>query len=140
MLEAMGRGELNALYVIGENPAQSEADVSHAIKLLQGLDHLVVQDIFLTKTGQLADVVLPASAAWCEGEGTGTNSERRVERGRKAIEPPPGARDDIEIILDIARRLGHDWPYRGAEDVWDEVRRLSPMHAGMSYARLEGLG
>ncbi len=139
MFEAMGRGELNALYVIGENPAQSEADVSHAVKLLQGLDHLVVQDIFLTKTGQLADVVLPASAAWCEGEGTVTNSERRVQRVRKALEPPPGARDDIEIILEIARRLGQDWPYRGAEDVWEEVRRLSPMHAGMSYARLEEL-
>jgi formate dehydrogenase major subunit len=139
MFEAMGRGELNALYVIGENPAQSEADVSHAVKLLEGLDHLVVQDIFLTKTGQLADVVLPASAAWCEGEGTVTNSERRVQRVRKAIEPPPGARDDIEIILGIARRLGHDWPYSGAEEVWEEVRRLSPMHAGMSYARIEEL-
>jgi predicted molibdopterin-dependent oxidoreductase YjgC len=140
MFEAMGRGELNALYVIGENPAQSEADVAHALALLKGLDHLVVQDIFLTKTAHLADVVLPASAAWCEGEGTVTNSERRVQRVRKALEPPAGARDDIEILLDIARRLGHDWQYANAEAAWEELRTLSPMHAGMSYARLEALG
>jgi predicted molibdopterin-dependent oxidoreductase YjgC len=139
MFEAMGRGELNALYVIGENPAQSEADGAHATALLGGLDHLVVQDIFLTKTGQMADVVLPASAAWCEGEGTVTNSERRVQRVRKALEPPAGAHDDIDILLDLAGRLGFDWQYCGAEAVWEEVRRLSPMHAGMSYARLEEL-
>jgi formate dehydrogenase major subunit len=140
MFEAMGRGDLRALYVLGENPAQSEADVSHAISLLEGLDHLVVQDIFLTKTAQLADVVLPASAAWCEAEGTVTNSERRVQRVRKALEPPGDARDDIEILLEIARRLGQDWCYKSAEEVWDELRSLSPLHAGMTYRRLEELG
>jgi formate dehydrogenase major subunit len=140
MFEAMGRGELRALYVIGENPAQSEADATHAVPLLEGLDCLVVQDIFLTRTAELADVVLPASAAWCEAEGTVTNSERRVQRVRAALTPPEGARDDIEIICGIARRLGHDWGYVGAEAVWDELRALSPMHAGMSYARLEELG
>ncbi len=140
MFEAMGRGDLRALYVLGENPAQSEADVSHAIALLEGLDHLVVQDIFLTKTAQLADVVLPASAAWCEAEGTVTNSERRVQRVRKALEPPGDARDDIEILLEIARRLGQDWCYKSAEEVWDELRSLSPLHAGMTYRRLEELG
>ena len=133
MFEAMGRGEFTALYVIGENPAQSEADVAHAIALLEGLDHLVVQDMFLTRTAQLADVVLPATAAWCEGEGTVTSSERRVQRVRKALEPPPGARDDIEILLELARRLGREWTYPDVEAVWDEVRALSPMHAGMSY-------
>ncbi len=112
--------------------------------LLTGLDHLVVQDIFLTKTAELADVVLPGSASWCESEGTVTNSERRVQRCRKALDPPPGARDDIQIILDICRRLGHEWgygtePLEVAERVWNEVRSLSPMHAGMSYARLEEL-
>ena len=140
MFEAMERGDLTALYVIGENPAQSEAESEHAVHLLEGLDHLVVQDIFLTRTAQLASVVLPASAAWCESEGTVTNSERRVQRVRKALEPPEGARDDIEIILDVARRLGHDWRYDSSEAVWDELRSLSPMHAGMSYARLEELG
>ena len=140
MFEAMAHNTLTALYVIGENPAQSEADVSHAVALLEGLDHLVVQDIFLTRTAELADVVLPATAAWCESEGTVTSSERRVQRVRKAIDPPVGARDDIEIIVELARRLGREWSYPGAEAVWDEVRSLSPMHAGMSYARLESLG
>jgi predicted molibdopterin-dependent oxidoreductase YjgC len=140
MFEAMERGELRALYVIGENPAQSEADASHAVPLLEGLACLIVQDIFLTKTAELADVVLPASAAWCEAEGTVTNSERRVQRVRAALRPPEGARDDIEILGDVARRLGHDWKYGGAEDVWDELRSLSPIHAGMPYARLEELG
>jgi formate dehydrogenase major subunit len=140
MFEAMERGDLTALHVIGENPAQSEAESEHAVHLLEGLDHLVVQDIFLTRTAQLADVVLPATAAWCESEGTVTNSERRVQRVRKALEPPAGARDDIEIILDIARRLGHEWRYDSVEAVWDELRSLSPMHAGMTYRRLEQLG
>jgi predicted molibdopterin-dependent oxidoreductase YjgC len=140
MFEAMERGDLTALYVIGENPAQSEADSAHATHLLEGLGHLVVQDIFLTRTAQMADVVLPATAAWCEAEGTVTNSERRVQRVRKALEPPDGARDDIAILLDVAARLGHTWRYADAEAVWDELRSLSPMHAGMSYRRLEELG
>jgi predicted molibdopterin-dependent oxidoreductase YjgC len=140
MFEAMGKGNLRALYVLGENPAQSEADVSHAVSLLEGLDHLVVQDIFFTKTAELADVVLPATAAWCEAEGTVTNSERRVQRVRKALEPPEGTRDDIELLLEIAARLGHEWKYASSEAVWDELRSLSPMHAGMSYRRLEELG
>ncbi len=140
MFDAMERGELRTLYVIGENPAQSEANVTHAISLLQGLEHLVVQDIFLTKTAELATVVLPASANWVESEGTVTSSERRVQRVRKALNPPGMARDDIEIICDIAKRLGHDWGHPSAEEVWDELRSLSPIHAGMSYKRLEELG
>jgi formate dehydrogenase major subunit len=140
MFAAMERRELTALYVMGENPAQSEADVAHAIRLLEGLDHLVVQDIFLTKTAQLADVVLPATAAWCETEGTVTSSERRVQRVRKAIEPPDGARDDVDILCAVARRLGHDWAYGSAEQIWDELRSLSPLHRGMSWRRLEELG
>jgi formate dehydrogenase major subunit len=110
------------------------------MELLEGLDHLVVQDIFLTRTAEIADVVLPASASWCEAEGTVTNSERRVQRVRKAIDPPGQARDDMQIMCDIARRLGHDWQYADAEQAWDELRSLSPMHAGMSFARLEELG
>jgi predicted molibdopterin-dependent oxidoreductase YjgC len=144
MFAAMGRRDLRALYVIGENPAQSEADGTHAIQLLRGLDHLVVQDIFLTKTAQLADVVLPGSASWCESNGTVTNSERRVQRVRKALDPPGDARDDVQILIDLARCLGHDWDYGPAdqrsEQVWDELRSLSPMHAGMSYVRLGELG
>ena len=131
---------LRGLFVIGENPAQSEADVHHSIQLLRDLDHLVVQDIFLTKTAELADVVLPGSASWCEANGTVTNSERRVQLVRKALDPPGDARDDIEILLAIAANLGHEWTYGSAEEIWDELRSLSPMHAGMSYARLAELG
>ncbi len=140
MFEAMEHGELRALYVIGENPAQSEADQTRARRLLAGLDHLVVQDIFLTKTAELADVVLPASASLGEAEGTVTSSERRVQRVRKALDPPGEARDDIEIVYELARRLGDELGSPRAEDVWNELRTLSPMHAGMSYARLEELG
>ena len=137
MFEAMERKELSALYVIGENPLQSEADQNHARHLLEDLEFLVCQDMFLTKTAELADVVFPATAAWCEGEGTVTNSERRVQRVRKALEPVSGTRGDIAILFDLAKRLGHDWGTPHAEDIWNEVRALSPVHAGMSYARLE---
>jgi predicted molibdopterin-dependent oxidoreductase YjgC len=140
MFGAMERGELGAVYVVGENPAQSEADQQRAVRLLGGLDHLVVQDIFLTRTAELAHVVLPAAAGWAESEGTVTNSERRVQRVRRALEAPPGARDDVEIICELARRLGHDWGTPSAEAIWDECRSLSPMHGGMSYPRLEALG
>ncbi len=140
MFEAMEHGNLHAVYVVGENPAQSEADQRRATELLAGLQHLVVQDIFLTKTAELADVVFPAAASWCESEGTVTSSERRVQRVRKALEPPGEARDDIAILLEAARRLGHDLGRPSAEEVWDELRSLSPMHAGMSYARLEQSG
>jgi predicted molibdopterin-dependent oxidoreductase YjgC len=140
MFEAMDHGELKAAYIVGENPARSEADQTRAVRLLSGLEHLVVQDIFLTQTAELAHVVLPAAAGWAESEGTVTNSERRVQRVRKALDPPAGARDDIEIICEIAKRLGSDWDRPTAEEVWDECRSLSPMHAGMSYKRLDELG
>ncbi len=140
MFEGMERGELRALYVIGENPAQSEADERRAMRLLEGLDHVVVQDIFRTKTAELADVVLPAAASWCESEGTVTSSERRVQRVRKALAPPGEAHDDITILCDLARRLGRDWGCPTAEQIWDELRGLSPWHGGMSYRRLEELG
>jgi formate dehydrogenase major subunit len=140
MFDAMERGDLTAVYVIGENPVHSEADQKRAIRLMTGLEFLVVQDMFLTATAELADVVLPASAAWVESEGTVTNSERRVQRVRKALDPPGEARDDLEIIGDLARGMGFDWGTPTAEDVWNELRSLSPVHAGMSYKRLEDLG
>jgi predicted molibdopterin-dependent oxidoreductase YjgC len=140
MFEAMEHGELTAAYIVGENPARSEADQTRAVRLLSDLEHLVVQDIFLTQTAELAHVVLPAAAGWAESEGTVTNSERRVQRVRRALKPPAGARDDVDIICDLAQRLGCDWGRPTAEQVWDECRSLSPMHAGMSYARLDELG
>jgi predicted molibdopterin-dependent oxidoreductase YjgC len=140
MFDAMERGELTTVYALGENPADSEADRHRARKLLGGLEFLVVQDLFYTETATLADVVLPATAGWCESEGTVTSSERRVQRVRAAVPPPPGVRDDTEIIFELARRLGHDWGKPDAERIWNELRQLSPMHAGMSYKRLEELG
>src|SRR5690242_1847114 len=140
MFEGMEHGKLRSLYIVGENPARSEADQTRAVRLLSGLDHLVVQDIFLTQTAELAHVVLPAAAGWAESEGTVTNSERRIQRVRRALEPPAGARDDIDIICDLARRMGVDWGHPTAEQVWDECRSLSPMHAGMAYHRLDELG
>ena len=141
MIQAMSHGELTSLYVIGENPAQSDADLHHVVGALKKLDHLVVQEIVLTATAQLAHVVLPAAATWCEGEGTVTNSERRVQRCRKAVNPPDGARDELWIMAQIARRLGHDWGTPTAEDVWNEFRVVAPSFAGgMSYARLEAMG
>ncbi|GHH82003.1 formate dehydrogenase subunit alpha [Streptomyces sulfonofaciens] len=141
MFEAMeprpGGAALKAVYCIGENPAQSEADSDQAVRRLSALDFLVVQDIFLTKTAELAHVVLPATAGWAETEGTTTNSERRVQRVRKAVNPPGEAREDIDIICDIAARLGHDWKYADSEAVWNELRSVSPQHYGMTYERLE---
>ena len=140
MFDAMERGELKAAYVIGENPVQSEADQKRTKELIGGLEFMVVQDLFLTATAEMADVVFPASAAWAESEGTVTNSERRVQRVRKALNPPGDARDDLWILFELARRMGHDWGEPSAELVWDEVRSLSPVHKGMTYARLEELG
>jgi formate dehydrogenase major subunit len=140
MFEAIEHGELRALYIIGENPAQAEADTTRATGLLRTLDTLIVQDIFMTKTAAMADVVLPAAAAWCESDGTVTSSERRVQRVRKALDPPGEARDDITILSALARQLGRDWGCPTAAEVWEEVRSLSPWHGGMTYRRLEELG
>jgi predicted molibdopterin-dependent oxidoreductase YjgC len=140
MFKAMERRELSTLYCLGENPADSEADRHHALKLLGGLEFLLVQDLFYTKTAELADVVLPAAAGAFESEGTVTSSERRVQRVRRTVAPPEGVRDDIAILFDLARRLGHDWGQPESESIWNECRSLSPMHGGMSYRRLEELG
>ncbi len=140
MFEAMEEGELRALYVIGENPADSEANVAHARKLLEGLDLLVVQDISLTHTARMADVVLPAAAGWSSSEGTVTSSERRVQRVRAAVPPQGDARDDVRIIGDLARHMGAPWSTVTAHELWDELRTLSPLHGGMSWDRLEASG
>ena len=140
MFEAMERKELTAAYVIGENPASSEADKTHTVELLEDLDCLIVQDLFLTRTAELADVVFPASNAAFESEGTVTNSERRVQRVRPALTPPGNAKDDIWIIAQLAGRLGADWGELTPFEAWEELRSLSPMHAGMSWQRLEDLG
>jgi len=140
MFEGIEEGVIRALYIIGENPAQAEADVGRARRLLEAVDFIVVQDIMLTRTAEMADVVLPAAADWCEAEGTVTSSERRVQRVRKALDPPGEARPDQQIIAAFAATLGHDWGTPTAEEIWDELRGLSPIHAGMSYRRLDEHG
>lgn len=140
MFEGMEEGKVKTAYALGENPATSEADVSRAQQLLSELDTLIVQDLFLTKTAELATVVFPAAADWAESDGTVTSSERRVQRVRAAVSPPGQARPDRWILSALAARLGLDWGFPTAEELWDELRGLSPMHAGMSYARLEQHG
>jgi formate dehydrogenase major subunit len=139
MIDAIDRGTMTSLFCIGENPAQADADTTHIEHVLGKLDHLVVQEIFLTKTAQMADVVLPAAATWCEGEGTVVNSERRVQRLRKVVEPPADARDELWIISQIAKRMGVDFGSPTAEEVWNELRSLAPAFQGMTYRRLEEL-
>ncbi len=138
MFDAMDRGVMKSIFVIGENPVQSDADQNHTEHALRGLDHLVVFDIFRTQTAELADVVLPAASGWCESEGTVTNSERRVQRIRKALEPPGEAREELWVLSEIAKRLGTDWGHPTANEIWEEVRSLGDeMFGGMSYERLE---
>jgi formate dehydrogenase major subunit len=140
MFEGMEKGEIRAAYIIGENPLMSEANQVRCRRLLDGLEFVVLQDIALNQTAEVADVVLPSALSWCECEGTVTNSERRVQLMRKALDPPGEARDDIFILQDLARRMGHDWGYTCAEDVWNEVRSLAGRYRGMSYRRLEECG
>ena len=133
MFEAMHRNELRALYVIGENPAQSEADAKSARKALSQLDTLIVQDIFLTRTAEMADVVFPASVGWAESDGTVTSSERRVQRVRPAVKSIGSTKDDLDIIVGLADRLGANWPARRPEQVWDEIRALLDNGPGLQW-------
>lgn len=133
------RGEIRAMVVIGENPMLSDPDLHHVEEALENLEFLVVQDIFLTETAKYADVVLPG-ACFAEKDGTFTNTERRVQRVRKAVDPPGEARADWEIICDLAARMGYPMSYRSAEEIFEEIRSLTPSYAGMTYARLEGRG
>ncbi len=136
MLDAAHHGTLRAVYVFGENPMRSDPDVAHVAHCLKALDFLVVQDIFLTETAELADVVLPG-ASFTEKDGTFTNTERRVQRVRRAVEPVGHSRPDWMILAELLARLGRPERYPDAEAVFDEMRRLTPSHAGMTYARLE---
>ena len=139
MLPAIKTGGIKALYIVGENPAISDPDSDHAVKEMQALEFLVVQDIFLTETGKLADVVLPA-ASFAEKEGTFSNTERRVARVRKAVPPPGQARPDWQIICDLATRLGYPMTYKNPEEIFEEIRKVTPSYAGISYQRLEAGG
>jgi formate dehydrogenase major subunit len=139
MIPAAHDGTLKALYVIGENPLVSDPDVNHAEKSLKHLDFLVVQDIFLTETARLADVALPG-VCFAEKDGTFANTERRVQRVRKAVEPPGQAWDDWKIICEIATRLGYEMAYDNSRQIMEEIARVTPSYAGLSYERIEHEG
>ncbi|MCI4664124.1 MAG: formate dehydrogenase subunit alpha [Neomegalonema sp.] len=136
ILERILDGDVRGMYILGENPAMSDPDLSHAREALAKLEHLVVQDIFLTETAMFADVVLPASA-WPEKNGTVTNTNRQVQMGRKALEAPGQAREDWRITTDLARRLGLDWDYEHPRDVFAEMTRAMPSLDNISWDRLE---
>ena len=138
MIPASGKS-MKALYIMGENPILSDADGNHVQKCLSALDFLVVQDIFLTETARLADVVLPTTC-FAEKEGTFTNTERKVLRVRKALEPPGEAWDDSRVISAISERMGYPMHYEGAADVMAEINRLTPSYGGILFSRLEKTG
>ena len=143
IMDAALAHRIRGMYIVGENPAMSDPDLAHARAALAALDWLVVQDIFLTETAALADVVLPASA-WPEKTGTVTNTDRLVQLGRRALEPPGEAKQDLWIIQQIARGLGLPWNYRGPEsgvaEVYEEMRQAMPSIAGITWSRLQREG
>jgi formate dehydrogenase major subunit len=136
VMHAIAEGQVRGMYIMGENPAMSDPDANHARAALAKLEHLVVQDIFLTETAALADVVLPASA-FPEKTGTFTNTDRLVQLGRQAVPPPGDARQDLWIIQQIAKRIGLDWKDGHVSEVFDEMRRSMPSIAGITWERLE---
>ena len=136
IMDAVHAGKIRGMYIMGENPAMSDPDVAHARAALAALEILVVQDIFLTETAYLADVILPASA-FPEKTGTFTNTDRLVQLGRRALRPPGDARQDLWIIVEMAKRLGLDWRYTHPSEVFEEMRSAMPSIAGITWERLE---
>lgn len=137
MMTAAAAGKIKAMYIMGENPVLSDPDAAHVEEVLKNLEFLVVQDIFLTETARLADVVFPA-ASFAEKDGTFTNTERRIQRVRKAVLPPGEAKADWETIVALAREMGYPWKYpRGPEEIMSEIARCTPLYGGINYSRLE---
>ena len=136
VMNAAYDGKIRGMYIMGENPAMSDPDLEHARAAMAKLEHLVVQDIFLTETCYLADVVLPATA-WPEKDGTVTNTDRMVQLGRRALDPPGQARPDLWIIVEMAKRLGLDWSYQHPKQVFDEMRTCMDSIRGITWERLE---
>jgi formate dehydrogenase major subunit len=136
IMDAVHADRIRGMYIMGENPAMSDPDVQHAREALAKLEHLVVQDIFLTETAKYADVILPASA-WPEKDGTVTNTNRQVQIGRKALPLPGEARPDLDIIIDLGRRLGMPWNYAHVSEVFAEMTKAMPSLANITWDRLE---
>lgn len=139
IMHSAHKGEIKGMYIMGENPVLSDPDGNFVMDAIKNLDFLVVQDIFLSETAQLANVVLPA-ATFAEKDGSLTNTERRVQLWHKAVEPPGEARPDWEIICDISNRMGYEMKYESTSQVMSEVAELTPIYGGMSHERLEGNG
>jgi len=140
IMTAAGKGTIKALYIMGENPAISDPDSNHVKKCLRDVEFLVVQDIFLTDTAEYADIVLP-SASFAEKDGTFTNTERRIERIRRVIQPPGEAKADWQILCEVAKRMGYkEMDYEHPSEIMDEIARLTPIYGGISYDRLEPYG
>ncbi len=136
ILDAVHAGAIRGMYILGENPAMSDPDVEHAREALAKLEHLVVQDVFLTETANFADVILPASA-WAEKTGTVTNTNRQVQMGRKAVEPPGEAREDWRIVVEMGKRLGLGWDYTHPREVFAEMKLSMPSLDHITWDRLE---
>src|SRR5882762_4721229 len=136
IMNAAYDGKIRGMYIMGENPAMSDPDLDHARAAMAKLEHLVVQDIFLTETAYLADVVLPATA-WPEKDGTVTNTDRMVQLGRKALKAPGEAREDLWIIVELAKRLGLSWNYSHPREVFNEMRSCMDSIRGITWERLE---
>ncbi|MBI5213248.1 MAG: molybdopterin-dependent oxidoreductase, partial [Nitrospirae bacterium] len=139
MINAAYNGIIKAMYIMGENPVITDPNMSHTIEALKNLDFLIVQDIFMTETARLADIILPAACSY-EKEGTFTNTERKIQRVRKALNPPGEARDDLSIIIEISRRLGYAMEYVDPKDILKEFGALWPAMAGITYERLDKNG
>ncbi len=139
MIDEILKGKLKAMYIMGENPALSDPDINQTVKAFKKLDLLVVQDIFLTETARLADVVLPA-ASYAEKEGTFTNTERRVQRVRKAVDSPGQAKEDLQIIIELSSRLGYQMKCNSVEEVFQEIGSIWQAVTGINYSRINKLG
>lgn len=142
VVEILGQaleGKIRTIYMMGENPMLSDPNIHKVQKALAALEFLVCQDIFLSETAEYADVVLPA-AAFPEKDGCYTNTDRRVQRGRRALDPPGQARPDWQIVAELSNRMGHPMPYTNVEQIWDEFRSLAPAFAGLRCDRLDPVG
>jgi predicted molibdopterin-dependent oxidoreductase YjgC len=139
MMHAVEHDEIKALYIMGENPALSDPNLNRTRKAMEKVDFLVVQDIFLTETAEYADVVLP-STCFAEKDGTFTNTERRVQRVRKAVAAPGQARNDWEILCDLAGKMGYPMVYGSAAQIMEEIASLTPIYGGITFDRLETAG
>lgn len=136
MIDGLIDGSVKGMFIVGENTAVSDPDTHHIMHALNSADFLVVEEIFLTETAALADVILPA-ACWAEKDGTFTNSERKVQRVRKAVDPPGESKPDWQILSEIGRRLGISMNYSSTEDIFEEMKHLTPAYHGISYERID---